>query len=171
MFLEDLYFIEYQLLTFPTTISRDMEESPLNKATRIASLLYLKAILQEFPHSSTGPSILLTQLQQALSVIPLSSTYNPLLLWLALVGGSFSDGLWDFRRWFVSYLGGLKAGMALQSFDDDDGEVSRFVGLRSVFGKAFEALWIEVEKEEDFPLMDLLDLTGELPDEVDWLIE
>jgi hypothetical protein len=117
----------------------------MDKATRIASLLYLKAILQEFPHSSTGPSILLSQLQAALAVIPLSSTYSPLLLWLALVGGSFSEGLWGFRRWFVSYLGGLKATMGLHSFDDGEwgGVVSVFLGLRAVFGKAFESLWKE----------------------------
>jgi hypothetical protein len=167
MFSEDFYFLEYQLLSFPSTLSKDVGESPLDKATRLASLLYLKAILQEFPNSTTGPSILLTQLQESLNAVPLSSTYNPLLLWLALVGGSFSDGLWEFRRLFVSHLVGLKATMSLQSFDDGDGELSRFLGLRSIFGKAFESLWEEVEREEHLPFADLTALSGELGEEVE----
>ncbi|KAG9230809.1 hypothetical protein BJ875DRAFT_384360 [Amylocarpus encephaloides] len=143
-FSEDLYWLEYQLLSFPSNLSEFHEETPLEKATRIGSLLYLKAILQEFPHSSTGPSILLSQLEESLFQIPVGNFPDPLVLWLALVGGAFSVGKGYLRRSFVTYLGILKDVMALGSFHEEDVELCKLLGLRSVFGKAFETLWDEV---------------------------
>jgi hypothetical protein len=47
IFSEDLYYIEHQLLSFPTTIPAPSQERSIEKAYPLAGLLYTKAALQE----------------------------------------------------------------------------------------------------------------------------
>ncbi|KAF4629668.1 hypothetical protein G7Y89_g8478 [Cudoniella acicularis] len=140
-FADDLYHLEHEFLSFPANTPFESEETSIDKACRLGALLYMKAILQEFPHSYMGPSILLQQLQNALEDIAVQGGMdNPLVLWLALVGGSFATG--DMRRWFVGYLAQVKAVMGLESFGNGSLGMSGFLGLKSVFGAVFEGLGV-----------------------------
>ncbi|KAF7903198.1 uncharacterized protein EAF01_006247 [Botrytis porri] len=108
-FLDDIYWIEYELLSFPLSLETD-QESTIDKATRIGALLFMKSILEEYPHSSTGPSILLQQLQESLSTIDTATTTEQTcqwLIWLFTIGAVHSQRDHITRTWFVEQLAGL----------------------------------------------------------------
>ncbi|KAH8687986.1 hypothetical protein BGZ60DRAFT_522614 [Tricladium varicosporioides] len=147
-FTEDLYHLEHEFLSFPTTLPPDSVDAAIDKACRTCALLYLKAILQEFPHSSVGSSVLLDQLKCALNNIPPLQLNSSLVLWLALVGASSSTG--ERRLWFVKYLTVLKGVMSLATFGDGDPESSGFLELHSIFGHSFISLWDEILLEQIF---------------------
>lgn len=141
MFSEDLYWLEWNFLTFATKIPDGAAETKIDKSCRLGALLYMKAILQEFPHSTNGSTLLLAQLQECLTEIAIEQSNSSLLLWLCLVGGSLSK--MDTRAWFVDYLARIRNVSLVPSFDDFEVDLSRMLGLRKVFGKAFETLWTE----------------------------
>jgi hypothetical protein len=58
-FSEDMHWIQYKLLSFPTSLLRDSKEQDIDRAYRIGGLLYMKAILEQLPCSATDSSILL----------------------------------------------------------------------------------------------------------------
>lgn len=140
-FSEDLYFLEYNFLTFSSKVPDGEPVAKIDQACRLGALLYLKAVLQEFPHSTTGSNSLLTQLREALEDITIQQSNSVLLLWLALVGGSPSKG--EMRSWFVDYLVRIQSVVLVISFDDFEVDMSRLLGLKKVFGRSFEALWNE----------------------------
>ncbi|KAF7947970.1 hypothetical protein EAE96_009040 [Botrytis aclada] len=108
-FLDDVYWIEYELLSFPLSLEGD-QEPIIDKATRIGALLFMKSILEEYPHSSTGPSILLQQLQESLSTIDTATTTEQTcqwLIWLFTIGAVHSKRNHITRTWFVEQLAGL----------------------------------------------------------------
>ncbi|TVY73181.1 hypothetical protein LSUE1_G006318 [Lachnellula suecica] len=140
-FSEDLYWLEYSLLDFSSRLPPGEAEVVIDKACRLGALLYMKAILEEFPHSATGSRYLLTQLRASLGEVPIDASNNPLLLWLSLVGGSMSKG--ETRAWFVDYLAQIKMVALVPSFDEYDVDLSRMLGLQRVFGRTFETLWDE----------------------------
>lgn len=142
-FSEDMYWIEYKLLSFPTTLPEISEERGIDKACRLGALLYMKAILEEFPHSATGSSILLKQLQESLYKISAVESYAPLLLWLSLVGAALSKTGLD-RTWFVAHLAQLTTSVRISSFDDVELAMSRVLCIQKVFGRSFKKLWEEV---------------------------
>lgn len=118
----------------------------LDKATRLASLLYLKAMLQEFPHSRTGPRVLLEELRDALTELsptnPIShreSGNKEVLGWVAIVGACFSDEEGGMRGWFVEFLREVLGGMYGSGVvvEAREGEMERLLGLEGVFGEAF----------------------------------
>jgi len=140
-FLEDSYRIEHKLLSFPNQLPNASQESSIENACRIGSLLYMKAILQPFPHSKTGPSILLTQLQQSLSKVEISESIAPLRIWLLLIGAALSSG--ERKIWFLSEIAQLVSAMQLSSFCDQELEMSRLLSLKNVFGRVVENIWGE----------------------------
>ncbi|APA13234.1 hypothetical protein sscle_10g080040 [Sclerotinia sclerotiorum 1980 UF-70] len=108
-FLNDIYWIEYELLSFPLSTGIN-QESGINKATRIGALLFMKSIIDEFPHSTIGPSILLQQLQESLSTIDTSKITEQSrqwLIWLFAIGAVYSKRECISRTWFVEQLAGL----------------------------------------------------------------
>ncbi|TVY93879.1 hypothetical protein LAWI1_G000432 [Lachnellula willkommii] len=137
-FSEDLYWLEYNFLAFAAKLPEGSAETEIDKACRLGALLYLKAILQEFPHSVNGSSLLLAQLRKSLTGISMQASNSPLLLWLCLVGGSLSE--MEERTWFVNCLAQIRTVSLVPSFDDFELELSRMLGLKRVFGRAFERL-------------------------------
>ncbi|CAD6446334.1 b65ea896-cc05-42a0-ac36-65c3002f8542 [Sclerotinia trifoliorum] len=108
-FLNDIYWIEYELLSFPSSAGIK-QESGINKATRIGALLFMKSIIDEFPHSAIGPSILLQQLQDSLSTIDtakVTEQSRQWLIWLFAIGAVYSKRERISRTWFVEQLAGL----------------------------------------------------------------
>ncbi|KAJ8060221.1 hypothetical protein OCU04_010564 [Sclerotinia nivalis] len=108
-FVNDIYWIEYELLSFPLSIGAS-QDSGINKATRIGALLFMKSIIQEFPHSVTGPSILLQQFQESLSTIvtaKITEQSRQWLIWLFAIGAVYSKRERISRTWFVEQLAGL----------------------------------------------------------------
>ncbi|ESZ93828.1 hypothetical protein SBOR_5769 [Sclerotinia borealis F-4128] len=102
-FSNDIYWIEYELLSFPSSIEGS-HESGLDKATRIGALVF------EFPHSTTSPSILLQQLQAAPSTIDTAITTDQILQWLTwlfTIGAVHSKRESITRTWFMEQLAGL----------------------------------------------------------------
>ncbi|TVY14712.1 hypothetical protein LARI1_G006080 [Lachnellula arida] len=140
-FSEDLYWLEYNFLAFAAKPPEGSAETEIDKACRLGALLYLKAILQEFPHSVNGSSLLLAQLRKSLTGISMQASNSPLFLWLCLVGGSLSE--MEERTWFVNCLAQIRTVSLVPSFDDFELELSRMLGLKKVFGRAFERLWNE----------------------------
>ncbi|KAM3069367.1 hypothetical protein ACMFMG_005473 [Clarireedia jacksonii] len=112
-FSDDLYWIEYQLLTFPTSLSGQV--TAIDEATRIGALLFMKSILQEYPHSTTGPSILLQKLQKSLSTIDITKHDRQWLIWLCAIGALLSKPMT--RTWFVEKLAGLRTMECLEELD------------------------------------------------------
>lgn len=141
IFSEDLYWLEHNLLAFPSNLPEGTLESEIDRACRLGALLYLKAVLQEIPHSKHGSTLLLSQLRDALDNVLIQKFNSPLLLWLSLIGGSLSKA--EMRAWFVEYLAQIRSTALVLSFDDLEGDLSRLLGLKKVFGKAYETLWDE----------------------------
>lgn len=135
-FSEDMNWILHRFLSFPKSLSNHCQQSQADKVCRLGGLLYMKAILQEFPHSSTGPSMLLKQLQQSLSKIPIVESSIQLLVWSSLVGSSLAKT--QMKTWFVSFSGRLLTKFGIASFDNGKMALSRILHIREV-----EKLWAE----------------------------
>ena len=140
-FSEDMNWIAYRFLSFPKSLADPCQQSEADTACRMGGLLYMKAILQEYPHSSTGPSILLKQLQQSLTKIPIVESCIQLLVWLSFVGSGLART--EMKTWFVSFLGRLLTNFGIASFDDGKLAMSRILHIREVLGKSVEKLWAE----------------------------
>lgn len=138
-FSEDMYWIEYKLLSFPTAI--DSEEQDVDKACRFGALLYMKAILEEFPHSTTGHSILLGQLQVSLLEISDIRSCAPLLHWLSLVGAGLAKTE-QTRKWFVTYLARLMNTVRISSAEM---AMSRMLCIEQDFERPVEKIREEVK--------------------------
>ena len=138
---EDMYWIEYRLLLFPTTLG-GLEERDIEAACRLGALLYMKTLLEEFPHSATGPSLLLKQLQESLGKITIIESLSSLLLWLSLIGAALSK--YDMRIWFMGLLEELTINFRIPSFRDHELEMSSVIGLQEVLGSSVERIWVEV---------------------------
>ncbi len=141
-FSEDLYDIEFKFLSFPKTLAVGVEENPMEKAYRIGGLLFVQSILEEFPHSITGPVILLAQLREALNRVSIWESGTPFLMWLGMLGAILAkDGM---RNWYIIFsvivLEFAEPGMA----GDDTMRLNELLDLRSVFGKEVELFWRDV---------------------------
>lgn len=135
-FSEDMYRIEYNLL------SLSPEGSMISEVCRVGGLLYMKALLQEWPHSSAGPSILLSQLHTSLNLITIAESKLPLLLWVGLLGGLMSQG--EQRTYFVIYMASLGTSIPFPERGDEMCSLGRLLDLRNVFGGAVDELWRDV---------------------------
>ena len=142
MFSEDLHRIEHNLLSFPTTLPANSSDTSLDTAVRFGALLYTKSVLQEFPNSTTGPSILLARLQESLSEIEISVSVTPLLAWLSLIGGVLSIG--ERRQWFVARLRMLRETNRVTSLEELAGGINRLLCLRNAFENVCEDVWLDV---------------------------
>lgn len=89
---------------------KERPESVLDKASRIGALLFMKLILEEFPHySANGPSILLQQRQESLSTIDTAITTGLMrqwLIWLLVIGAAHSKRHHITPSCFVEQLAG-----------------------------------------------------------------
>lgn len=142
---EDMYWIEYRLLSFPTTSARQSGERDIDKTRRIGVLLYMKALLDAFPHSATGPSILLEGVQDSLRIIAALESTSPLRIWLSGISAAFSKS--QTRFWFVNVLLETTYRSRFSSFHDQDLELSEALSLDHVLGSrgsSAETLWVEV---------------------------
>jgi hypothetical protein len=137
-----MYWIEYRLLSFPATSPGAAGEWEIDKACRLGALLYMKALLDEFPHSVTGPSILLKQLQESLRRIVVLESTSPLILWLSIIGAALSKS--EGRVWFVGLLTEMTIMSQISSFHNQEVEISKWLGLEEVLGDSVEKLWMEV---------------------------
>lgn len=137
-FSEDLYWIEYSLLSIPNANS-NLPEQAVDKACRMGGLLYAKAVLQEFPHSVTGASVLTHQLRESLYAIYMTGDNASLLVWLALLGAMSSKG--EDRAWFIIYLKQSSNICGILPFDDEALPLSRFFDLRQGFGRLLDVVW------------------------------
>ncbi|PQE10162.1 Fungal specific transcription factor domain-containing protein [Rutstroemia sp. NJR-2017a WRK4] len=146
-FSDDIYWIEYQLLTFPKATS--YQETSIEKATRMGALLFMKSILQEFPHSTTGPEILLRELRDAVSAVEEDEDEEDQnrqwLLWLYAIGALLAKGMT--REWFVGRLaGGLYAREGEVERNVVGGQLWGLLDLGEVLGeREVLLLWDEVE--------------------------
>ncbi|THV48276.1 hypothetical protein BGAL_0258g00090 [Botrytis galanthina] len=165
-FLDDIYWMEYELLSFPLSPEGD-QEPIIDKATRIGALLFMKSILEEYPHSSTGPSILLQQLQESLSTIDTATTTEQTcqwLIWLFTIGAVHSKRDHITRTWFVEQLAGLHMerlrdllvggqvhaelhAEKLEEEDEGEPQLWRLLDLRQVIGERdLFLLWDDVAR-------------------------
>jgi hypothetical protein len=137
---EDMYWIEYRLLLFSAT--HGDPASSIDEACRMGSLLYMKTLLQEFPHSASGPYVLLTRLQASLQEIPITKSLSPLLMWLSLIGAALSKIAQ--RSYFMGLLEHFALEFHIPSFQDTDLEMSKLMGLEQVLGASLERIWAAV---------------------------
>jgi hypothetical protein len=146
-FSDDVYWIEYQLLTFPTSLSGP--ETSIDNATRIGALLFMKGILQEFPHSTTGPSILLQKLQESLSAIDITEHNRQWLIWLSAIGALLSQPSKAMTRaWFVEKLAGLLRAMdRWEDVDVQQGQLWSLLDLGVFIGEHdLLLLWEDIRR-------------------------
>jgi hypothetical protein len=140
---EDMYWIEYRLLAFPAALPNTCREEDIDKACRVGALIYIKATLQEFPHSKTGFSLLLGQLQEALDGLPIEQAHLPLLLWLSLIGAAVSNAP-EGKKWFVGRLAKLVARSGISSLRDEL-DMTSLLSVRLVLGTSLvDKVWENV---------------------------
>ena len=142
-FLEDMYWIDYKFLSFPSSLSNPTEERAIDKACRTAGLLYMKLITDELPHSVTGSSFLLKTLQNSLIDIPVDESNAPTILWLSLVGAA-SSKTWIRRKSFIAHLAYTSNIMELSSLNDTRLGVVEPLCSEEVFGNDWRQIWEEV---------------------------
>ena len=139
-----MYYIEYQLLSFPSTLPKPPAENTIDKACRLGALLYMKAILEEYPHSTTGPSILAEQLRGSLlKMQDIDEGRLPLLIWLGMVGAVVARTAEE-SGWFVAFLAALKGKLRIEEGEDAGMEMCRVLGMRKVFGRRVDGILDEI---------------------------
>ncbi len=143
VFIEDMHWTQYKLLSFPTSLSESSKEQDIDHACRVGALLYMKSILEQFPYSATGFSILLRRLQESLDRIPVAKETAPLLLWLTLIGAALSKRGLE-RSWFVVHLALLTTFVPLTSFHGAQMPMKSLLGLQDSLRRELETLWAEV---------------------------
>ncbi len=144
-FSNDLYTLEHSLLAFPSTLPSSAHEPTLSVALRIAGLIYLKSVLQEFPHSVNGSRILVERLRENLSLIWVGEEDGKLALvrWMCFVAAAVATG--DAREWFVGNLGWL----GLDWTGEEEVRLAKLLRLQDVFGgKAMEGIQEEVRMDQ-----------------------
>ncbi|RDW77530.1 hypothetical protein BP6252_05583 [Coleophoma cylindrospora] len=100
---EDMYWIQHQLLSFSSAPASLHGIGNIDAACRLGGLLYMKALLEEIPHSYTGPSILLDELRTHLEGIASDDGNSSLLTWLTLLGLQFTKQDLP-KQWFAKHL-------------------------------------------------------------------
>jgi len=141
-FSEGLCWLKCKLLSFPGDSSNSATENKIDRACRFGALLYIKSIMDEFPHSKTGSSILLKKLQGSLQDLPKDARTIPLLLWLFTLGAVISKSAE--RMWFTQGLEELATISGINSFNDDQLSVSKLLSLQQIFGSSLDKLWADL---------------------------
>jgi len=141
-FSEGLCWLKCKLLSFPGNSSDSATENMIDRACRFGALLYIKSIMDEFPHSKTGSSILLKKLQGSLQDLRKDAKTIPLLLWLFTLGAVISKSAE--RMSFTQGLKELATICGINSFNDDQLSVSKLLSLQQIFGSSLDKLWEDV---------------------------
>jgi hypothetical protein len=136
---EDMYSIEFKLLRPALHGFDSTQEGHAEKACRLGGLLYIKAMLEEFPQSKMGSSILLEKLKESLQGIPRTASMTPLLLWLSIIGAALSK--FEDKVYYICILAELTSTARITSFNDDEIVMSKVLSLQQVFGRTLERLW------------------------------
>jgi Fungal specific transcription factor domain len=139
-FSNDLYTLEYSLLSFPSTLPPLCRESAISTSLRFSVLIYLKVVLQEFPHSVNGSSLLVERVKEGLRLIQLGNGENDgLMAWICVVCTAVASG--EVREWFVRRL-------TTMGWHNDRLETGAdwLMPLRNVFDEGcVEKIWEEVK--------------------------
>lgn len=143
-FSNDLYTLEHYLLSFPSTLHSPAHEPALSAALRFSALIYLKAVLQEFPHSVTGSRILVEKVKEKLGFIWMGdglegeNKRTDLIAWMCAVCAAVASG--EDRMWFVRKMGGLQ----MPSATVEALTMETLLNLRSTFGDGcIKKIWEE----------------------------
>jgi hypothetical protein len=142
-FSDDLYTLEHCLLSFPSTLPSPAHESAFSVALRFSALIYLKAVLQEFPHSVNGSRILLQKVREPLNLIWLSEDEEKekkaaLAAWMCVLCAAVAKS--EVRDWFVEKLGILQVHYAAC----DGLGMDRLLNLNAIFSQeCIENIWQE----------------------------
>lgn len=139
-FSNDLYMLEHYLLSFPSTLPSPDHEAAIERALRFSALVYLKAVLQEFPHSANGSRILVERAREAVGLVGAGyGEMDGLVAWVCVVCAAVSND--EARSWFVGEL----ARMGRHCDQKEEAGLNKLLSLRSVFGEAcIERIWEEV---------------------------
>jgi hypothetical protein len=143
-FSEDKAFIEHSILSFPSTLPYPEIQTKLEIACCMAGLIYMKAILHEFPNSIKGNSILLSRIRDALADVTKEGEEGKeeLLIWLYMVGALVSRG--EMREWLVAGLRRMVDRMGVESVDDERLLLYNLFDIKGIFGKEVREVWGEV---------------------------
>jgi hypothetical protein len=124
---EDMFSIEHRLLSFPNLSS----QPSITNACRLGALLYIKTILEEFPHSKYGSTLLLQQLRMSLNEMLNTKIETPVLIWLNLIGASLSTAA--YREWHVDELTALTSNAGIPLLVEQGLAMSKALPLQAVF--------------------------------------
>ncbi|KAE9375541.1 hypothetical protein N431DRAFT_437034 [Stipitochalara longipes BDJ] len=148
-FSNDLYSLEHSLLSFPSTLLLPAHECALSASLRFSALIYLKAVLQEFPHSVNGPRILVEKVREGLSMMGVDEENEfgeegnkkmKLVTWVCVVCAAVSKG--KSREWFLRKLTNIG-----KRYDSgEQAQIEGLLSLKSIFGEECIAkVWEEVK--------------------------
>jgi hypothetical protein len=131
-FSNDLYSLEHSLLSFPSILPSPAHESALSIALRFSALIYLKAVLQEFPHSFHGSRLLVGRVRESLEFDDVAyeqGERSDLIPWICVLCIGVTKG--DVKEWFMRKLQSLEFAFA----ESEETALFSLLNLRSALGE------------------------------------
>jgi hypothetical protein len=142
-FYDDAHAIQHCLLTYTDDPLVWGRKRHVEEALRMASLIYIKEILQEFPRSATGSRNLVQKLKTSLSVVKECWQLGSWLLWLFFVGGTASKAGPD-RAWFTAHLVRMSMTLELSTWDEVKDILDKLLWIETTHDSMCKSLWDEV---------------------------
>jgi hypothetical protein len=151
----NIYVVEYQLLSSQAAteiyeeIVYDDLEPDLSEPFRIAAVLYAHLILRVLPSTAKMHVKLVSNLKfvlEELSVALVRTTSRQtleLLAWIFFMGGAAASDVGE-RRYFVTLLVRVMAGLGLSSREGCKQTLQGIVWWENVCGAYFDGLWREM---------------------------
>ena len=121
------------------------EQRPHQEAAfGIAGLIYMKLILREFHHVTSGSETLINRLKTLLSLVFKIEPMSPPVIWCLYMGGLASKSTWH-RTWFVAHLAKVASALDIFPWEEQRAELAKVVWYGKVLDAGGRALRQEVE--------------------------
>ena len=119
--------------------------NPMEEALRIAGLLYMHAMWQDFPFAALGPNKLIQRLKELVMVVEVGNEREEsLVVWMLFMGAIAAVGKGASRIWFIAHLQRVTDGLSLDRWDVVKAKLEALWWVERIHGKLCKAVWDEV---------------------------
>ena len=143
-FIRSCYSLQHQLLIATQTQTQDEKQGPLETAFGVAGLIYMKLILREIHHVTSGSKILVHKLKESLGPVLDNGPSSSAIIWPLCMGGLASKNHLD-RTWFVAHLVKIAGTLGVETWEGLKAELDRVVWFSRMIDAGGRGLWQEVE--------------------------